>query len=164
MKRAFNLSANIENGFVKGSHYIVTPNAKKAISHIVNGFRSGLHSYTIIGTYGTGKSSFLLALESDLLRNKQEPLLFDPRTLSDATNYEILNIVGDYSELITILQHKLNNARSGESIIDALNRYYKECQKQGKFLVIVIDEFGKILEHAAQKQPRKGIVFLTAIG
>jgi len=163
MKRAFNLSANIENGFVKGSHYIVTPNAKKAISHIVNGFRSGLHSYTIIGTYGTGKSSFLLALESDLLRNKQEPLLFDPRTLSDATNYEILNIVGDYSELITILQHKLNNARSGESIIDALNRYYKECQKQGKFLVIVIDEFGKILEHAAKNNPEKELYFLQQL-
>ena len=75
MKRAFNLSANIENGSVMGSHYIVTPNAKKAISHIVNGFKSGVHSYTIIGTYGTGKSSFLLAMESDLLRKKQNTLL-----------------------------------------------------------------------------------------
>ncbi len=160
MKRTFNLSANIENGFAKGSHYIVTPNAKKAISHIVNGFKSGVHSYTIIGTYGTGKSSFLLAMENDLLHATKKPLLFDPQTLSDVADYEILNIVGDYCELLTLLQHKLNNARSGESVIDTLDRYYKACKKQGKFLVIVIDEFGKILEHAAKNNPEKELYFL----
>ena len=90
MERTFNLSANIENGFAKGSHYIVTPNAKKAISHIVNGFKSGVHSYTIIGTYGTGKSSFLLELEADLLHISKKPLLFEPQTLSDASRYEVL--------------------------------------------------------------------------
>lgn len=160
MKRMFNLSANIENGFAEGSHYIVTPNAKKAISHIVNGFNSGVHSYTIIGTYGTGKSSFLLAMESDLKRANKKPLLFDSRTLSEAKDYEVLNIVGDYCELLTLLQKKLDFVNSGESIIDALNRYYKKCQKQGKFLVIVIDEFGKILEHAAKNNPEKELYFL----
>lgn len=160
MKRTFNLSANIENGFTEGSHYIVTPNAKKAISHIVNGFKTGVHSYTIIGTYGTGKSSFLLAMENDLLNATKKPLLFDPQTLSDIADYEILNIVGDYCELLTLLQHKLNNAKSGESVIDTLDRYYKACKKQGKFLVIVIDEFGKILEHAAKNNPEKELYFL----
>lgn len=56
--RTFNLSANIENGFAEGTQYIVTPNAQKAIHNIVKDFRSGIHSFTIIGTYGTGKSSF----------------------------------------------------------------------------------------------------------
>ena len=51
--RTFSLSANIENGFAEGSQYIVTPNAQKAIHNIVNDFRSGIHSFTIIGTYGT---------------------------------------------------------------------------------------------------------------
>ena len=160
MKRTFNLSANIENGFAKGSRYIVTPNAKKAISHIVNGFNSGVHSYTIIGTYGTGKSSFLLAMEADLQHTAKKPLLFDPKTLSDVTDYEILNIVGDYCELLTLLQRKLNNTKSGDSVIDTLDRYYKSCKKQGKFLVIVIDEFGKILEHAAKNNPEKELYFL----
>lgn len=160
MKRTFNLSANIENGFTEGSHYIVTPNAKKAISHIVNGFKSGVHSYTIIGTYGTGKSSFLLALEADLLHTSKKSILFDPKTLSDSSNFEILNIVGDYCELLTLLQRKLNNSKSGDSVIDTLNHYYKTCQKQGKFLIIVIDEFGKILEHAAKNNPEKELYFL----
>lgn len=160
MKRTFNLSANIENGFTEGSHYIVTPNAKKAISHIVNGFKSGVHSYTIIGTYGTGKSSFLLALEADLLHTSKKSILFDPKTLSDTSNFEILNIVGDYCELLTLLHRKLNNSKSGDSVIDTLNQYYKTCQKQGKFLIIVIDEFGKILEHAAKNNPEKELYFL----
>ena len=66
MVETFSLSANIKNGFAEGSQYLVTPNAKNAIHNIVNDFRSGIHTFTIIGSYGTGKSSFLLALESDL--------------------------------------------------------------------------------------------------
>ena len=73
MKRTFSLSANIENGFAEGAQYIVTPNAQKAISSIVNDFHTGIHSFTIIGSYGTGKSSFLLALESDLKRRGKTP-------------------------------------------------------------------------------------------
>ena len=72
MARTFSLSANIENGFAEGAQYLVTPNAQKAISNIVNDFHSGIHSFTIIGSYGTGKSSFLLALESDLNKKSKK--------------------------------------------------------------------------------------------
>ena len=84
--RTFSLSANIENGFAKGAHYIVTPNAQKAIQNIVNDFRAGIHSFTIIGSYGTGKSSFLLALESDLKRTNKTPYLLDAKNLFDASD------------------------------------------------------------------------------
>ena len=50
MKHVFNLSANINNGFADGSKYIVTPNATKAIHNIVNDFKTGIHSFTIIGS------------------------------------------------------------------------------------------------------------------
>ena len=52
--QTFNLSANIENGFAKGMQYIVTPNAQNVVNNLINGFKTGIHSYTIIGTYGTG--------------------------------------------------------------------------------------------------------------
>ena len=61
--RKFSLSANIEYGFADGSQYIVTPNAQRSIYNIVNDFHSGIHSFTIIGSYGTGKSSFRGILE-----------------------------------------------------------------------------------------------------
>ena len=66
MNDTFNLSANIENGFLAEKQYVVTPNVRKAIQSILKDFHSGIHLFTIIGSYGTGKSSFLLALESDL--------------------------------------------------------------------------------------------------
>lgn len=163
MERTFNLSANIENGFPKGVRYIVTPNAKKSIGNIVDSFKSGIHSFTIIGTYGTGKSSFLLAVESDMQQGTSKNLLFNPSILSDKANFEILNIVGDYCDLVTLLQRKLNYGKSGDSVLDALDSFYKKCRKQGKFLVIAIDEFGKVLEHAAKNNPEKELYFLQKL-
>lgn len=163
MERTFNLSANIENGFPKGVRYIVTPNAKKSIGNIVDSFKSGIHSFTIIGTYGTGKSSFLLAVESDMQQGTSKNLLFNPSILSDNAKYEILNIVGDYCDLVTLLQRKLNYGKSGDSVLDALDSFYRKCGKQGKFLVIAIDEFGKVLEHAAKNNPEKELYFLQKL-
>lgn len=160
MKRTFNLSANIENGFADGDHYIVTPNARRAIHHIVNDFRSGIHSFNIIGSYGTGKSSFLLALESDLNGLSEKPYLLMPNIISNVSDFEFLNIVGDYSELTYLLREKLNVANSKKSVIDDLKSFYDKCQEQNKFLVIVIDEFGKVLEHAAKNNPEREIYFL----
>ena len=59
-------SINIEYQLNKDFNYIVTPNALSVLSNIVSSYQSGSHSFTIIGTYGTGKSSFIMALERDL--------------------------------------------------------------------------------------------------
>ncbi len=163
MKRTFSLSANIENGFAEGAQYIVTPNAKKAISSIVNDFQTGIHSFTIIGSYGTGKSSFLLALESDLKRRVKTPYLLDANNLLGTSDVEIMNIVGDYTELSTLLRRSLNVEDTTNSVLDELKVYYNKCQKQGKFLLIVIDEFGKVLEHAAKNNPEKELYFLQKL-
>ena len=160
MARTFSLSANIENGFAEGSQYLVTPNAQKAIHGIVNDFRSGIHSFTIIGSYGTGKSSFLLALESDLKRSSKQKYLLEAKNLSNAKSFEIINIVGDYTEMSTLLSNTLNVESNTNSILDRLKKHYLDCQKEGKFLLIVIDEFGKVLEHAAKNNPEKELYFL----
>lgn len=162
--RTFSLSANIENGFAEGSQYIVTPNAQKAIHNIVNDFRSGIHSFTIIGTYGTGKSSFLLALESDLLRKSEKKYLLEESNLSDSSGgYEFLNIIGDYAELSKLLSQKLNVEGSSNSILDELKYYYNSCQQKKKFLIVVVDEFGKVLEHAAKNNPEQELYFMQKL-
>ena len=107
MAKTFSLSANIENGFAEGMQYLVTPNAQNAIHNIVNDFRTGIHSFTIIGSYGTGKSSFLLALEADLKKTGKQKYLLDSKNLSDAKSFEIMNIVGDYAEMSTLLSKAL---------------------------------------------------------
>ena len=143
---SFSLSANIENGFADGMQYLVTPNAQNAIHNIVNDFRTGIHSFTIIGSYGTGKSSFLLALEADLKKTGKQKYLLDSKNLSDAKSFEIMNIVGDYAEMSTLLSKALNVEGNTTSILDSLKNYYTQCQKKGKFLLIVVDEF-KPAEH-----------------
>lgn len=157
--RTISLSANIEYGFDNEAQYIVTPNAKRSIYNIVNDFHTGIHSFTIIGSYGTGKSSFLLALESDL-QGKGKNYLLDAKNLFPKGKFEILNIVGDYTELSTLLHRQLCIEGSSESILDNLRSRYEECQKRGVFLVIVIDEFGKVLEHAAKNNPERELYFL----
>ena len=132
MKPTFNLSANIENGFAEGTQYIVTPNAQKAVHNLVNDFHAGIHSFTIIGSYGTGKSSFLLALESDLKKKTKKPYLIESKTLSRNQDFEIINIVGDYTELTTLLRRSLHADGTTSSVLDELKTYYNQRQKQNK--------------------------------
>jgi hypothetical protein len=160
MNKGFNLSANIENGFPLDAQYIVTPNGRRATQSIINDFKSGIHSFTIIGTYGTGKSSFLLALEADLNRDNKTKRLLNPQNLSETDDFEILNIVGDYMELSALLGRKLNIDGHSQSILDELKKYYNHLKEQNKFLLIVIDEFGKVLEHAAKNNPEQELYFL----
>lgn len=159
--RQFSLSANIEEGFASEAKYIVTPNVRQVAEGIVNGFRSGVHSYTIIGSYGTGKSSFLLALERDLMGGKQYDLL-NPSELSEK-KFEVLKIVGDYKELSVLLSQKLSVDGTADSILDELKTKYNKLKSRGKFLVIFIDEFGKVLEHAAKNNPERELYFMQKL-
>lgn len=51
---SFTTSINIERDFGKTPHYIVTANARQTIGKIINHFASGIHSFCLIGSYGTG--------------------------------------------------------------------------------------------------------------
>lgn len=158
----FSLSANIEEGFAKEAQYIVTPNARLVAEGIVNGFQAGVHSYTIIGSYGTGKSSFLLAFERDLMSNNHYELI-NPSSLSAKKKFEVLKIVGDYKELSVLLSQKLEVEGTADSVLDELKNKYNKLRNQGKFLVIFIDEFGKILEHAAKNNPERELYFMQKL-
>ena len=160
-KHIFSLSANIENGIPEGARYIVTPNVEKVLQDVVNAYQIGIHSFTIIGTYGTGKSSFLLNLEEDLKPgNRIRPLLKNPQVFHQG-GFEVLNIIGDSKSLSDILLEKLNELLSTNESnpLSLLKKYYAQVSKQGKMLFIAIDEFGKVLEHAAKYDPDKELYF-----
>jgi len=159
----FSLSANIETGFPEGNQYIVTPNAKKVLADIVNGYQTGIHSYTIIGTYGTGKSSFLIALQEDLSGKNKKKYLFEHPEVLGYEKFKTLNIVGDYASLPHLLARKLNIEGNTESILDALRAYCNKLDAKNTFLVIMIDEFGKVLEHAAKNDPENELYFMQKL-
>lgn len=164
MAMKFNLSINISQGVSDNFNYIVTPNAQKVYGNIVDSFQSGIHSFSIIGTYGTGKSSFLMALEQDLLYNKSK-LVSEKHVFAGADDFEFMNIVGDYTTLSTLLSNELSITPSNDSknIFSAMTKLLMRLKSQNKFLFIFIDEFGKILEHAANNNPEKELYFLQTL-
>ena len=83
-------SVNIEYGIDKDFKYIVTPNAQQVIGNIISSFRAGMHTFSLIGTYGTGKSSFLMALERDLNEGTTE-LVSDKSVFGKFDGFECLN-------------------------------------------------------------------------
>jgi len=155
-------SINIEVGIDKDFRYIVTPNTKKVIGDIITNFHNGIHAQTIIGTYGTGKSNFLAALERDLISNTTS-LIKDKTIISTQTeSFKFLKIIGDYMSMKSLLSEKLglDVQTNSKDIFEALSKYYGECKKKNKFLFILVDEFGKVLEHAAKTNPEEELYFL----
>lgn len=160
IRNRFTLSANIENGLVGGSNYIVTPNVEKVLQEIVNSFQSGIHSFTIIGTYGTGKSSFLINLEDNLVSAQSKRLLLQHPEVIHRGEFEILNILGDFKSLQELVKEKLlEKGITGDNPLEMLKAYYSQLKKQDKLLFIAIDEFGKVLEHAALNNPEEELYF-----
>jgi hypothetical protein len=153
-------SVNIEFGIDKSFEYIVTPNAENVVENVVSNFQSGIHSFSIIGTYGTGKSSFLMALERDLTM-RTRVLVRNNSIFGGFEKFEILNILGDYSSLSHLVAEKMNC--EGENIFSALKDFYERAKAKKKFVFIVIDEFGKVLEHAANNNPEQELYFLQKL-
>ena len=162
-----NLSANIERGIDRDEHYIVTPNVQRVANEIVRQYVSGIHSFCIVGTYGTGKSSFLLHFEDNLKAGGQGELVKNPQLLNGCSQFDFLNIVGDYTSIDKLLDEKLQPilGDTGESMdpLGKLRAYLKILKGQRKTLVIVIDEFGKLLEYAATKNPERELYYMQKL-
>ena len=103
----FNLSTNIKSTIFSDLNYIVTKNAKKTVGSLINDYNSGIHSFTLIGTYGTGKSSFLLALENDM-KNGSSELFTNKGQFNDYNKFSFINIVGEYNTLPVLLCREWN--------------------------------------------------------
>jgi DNA replication protein DnaC len=141
-------SINIEQATFCPEDYIVTQNALRVVGNIVDSFNSGVHSFNIIGSYGTGKSNFILALEYGL--QKGNALITNKGQFNGFNKFRFEKIVGDYVSLSNLLTSNLFPTRISENLFDNLEDYFKKAEKRKEFVVIIIDEFGKLLEYAAK--------------
>ncbi len=105
-----------------------------------------------------------MALEQDLLKDKSR-LVSKKQVFANAESFEFMNIVGDYSSLSTLLSKELsiNPSDDSKNIFSALTKLLTRLKSLNKFLFIFIDEFGKILEHAANNNPEKELYFLQTL-
>ena len=156
----YNASVNIEFGLQEDFQYIVTPNVQRVLGDIVSSVSTGIHSFSVIGTYGTGKSSFIMALEGGLL-GKNDSLIKERTVFFGSDSFEILNIVGEYDSLQGLLSRKLNV--ENRNVFDCIKQFCKKAESKNKAVIIVIDEFGKVLEHAAKNNPEEELYFIQQL-
>ncbi|MEO1031524.1 MAG: hypothetical protein AAFX55_08970, partial [Bacteroidota bacterium] len=97
MKSKISQSVNIIRDDNRKIDYYVTPNAKKTANEIFENFNRRTHSFNLIGSFGTGKSSFLWALEKSLKDN----LNYFNTPFNGKTDF--VKIVGDYQSLKSAL-------------------------------------------------------------
>ncbi|CAM3715047.1 hypothetical protein MUGA111182_04820 [Mucilaginibacter galii] len=162
MSKQFSPSINILRDESREFKYIATPNTKRVVDQIQDDITIGLRSFNLIGSYGTGKSSFLLALEQTLIGQAQH---FDTKLFANS-NCSFLKIVGSYQSIIDVFAEHLgvNEAKHRiDHILAELFAVYQAAGSKNQVLVIVIDEFGKFLEYAAKNRPEKELYFVQQL-
>ena len=96
------------------------------------------------------------------LKNENDFFFKANGQLSNLKKIEIVNIIGSYSPFEEVLHKalRLQVEPSISKVFEGFKRYYLQCLKANKFLVLLIDEFGKLLEYAAQNNPEERIFFI----
>jgi ribosomal protein S15P/S13E len=162
MANNFTTSVNIVRDTDRDFNYIPTPNARQVVSQIVNDFKKGIHSFNVVGTYGTGKSSFLLAFEQSIKGMKR---YFELNFLVEP-KYDFVKIVGSYVSIIEQFAdifgiQTIKNQQ--ENIFSEIFNRYHSIKNENKILFILIDEFGKFLEYASNHNPEKELYFVQQL-
>jgi hypothetical protein len=164
-KKYYNPSVNIKRDLGRELNYVPTPNSKLIFSEILKQYKSGTHSFTLIGAYGTGKSSFLLAFEQEI--NIQSFHFSNDRNKGLEKKFEVIPFVGEYSSLISSFAKgfgisDLENSTVNDIIIE-IEQFYSSLKKKEKGLAIFIDEFGKFLEYATKNNPEAELYFIQQL-
>ena len=162
MANNFTTSVNIIRDTDRDFNYIPTPNARQVVGQIVNDFKKGIRSFNVVGTYGTGKSSFLLAFEQSIKGTKR---YFEPN-FSKNPKYDFVKIVGSYASIVEQFEDAFNvqtNKNQQENILSEIFNRYHTMGNGNKVLFVMIDEFGKFLEYASKHNPEKELYFVQQL-
>lgn len=160
MNNKFSPSVNIIRDKGKKLDYIPTPNAERVLQNLNENIVKGIKSFYLVGSFGTGKSSFLWALENQVESGTK--IFNTPIIFNGHTKYKSLNIIGDYSSLEDALREELKIS-SRKDLIEGLKNHYHKLSSSKKGLLIVIDEFGKFLEYASENRPEKELYVIQKL-
>ena len=156
----FSPSINIIRDQKKEIDYTPTPNAERVIQNLNDNVTRGIKSFFLIGSFGTGKSAFLLALENQIVHG--DDIFHTPISFNGKTKYRSYNLVGDYRSLEETFREELK-LKSNKDIIAELNQAYIKLAAKNQGLLIAIDEFGKFLEYAAENRPEKELYIVQKV-
>ena len=144
-----NVSVNIQRDLNKEIDYIVTKNSLNIYNSLLSSYEAGVRSFIIQGSYGTGKSSFIWALENQIA-GKKSFFSNDGDQLNKVSTWNIVNIIGEPSSLISSFGQEFLDDENAtpKLILNAIRERIKTGKnvKSKKGLIIVVDEFGKHIE------------------
>ena len=149
------ISSNILKNDESSLDYIVTKNTQSIYGQVTDALNSKVSCFNLIGSYGTGKSSFLIAMESTVKGRTQ---YFKGKINPKKSDF--IKIIGDPKEsLRTSLAKELKCSDTVSEIINTLN--VRSAKKNALF--IIIDEFGKCLEYALSNNPKEETYFFQQL-
>lgn len=163
-KIKYSPSVNIVRDSDYSFNYIATPNATSTFHALINDINAGTKAHFLIGAYGTGKSSFLLAfkqtLEKSFIHFKEYT-----KSVKALSEYEFISIIGEYASLEETIakRYKLGKAYRSTDVIAAIDKEYKALHKKGKGIAFLVDEFGKFLEFAAKNNTESELYFIQLL-
>lgn len=158
---SFSPSVNIIRDKDREINYIRTINGQLTFEQIVETANSGARAFTIIGAYGSGKSTFLWALERAVTTENKFFDHFD-YFLKGYPTYHTLDIVGEFESLEKVMARELNCAQ--EDVIETFQTRAKDLKEAGIAWLVRIDEFGKFLEYAAKSNnPEADFYFIQRL-
>jgi len=162
----FNVSTNIIRDQDAILNYIVTKNAGDNFNLIASNYNHNNKFQAIIGSYGTGKSSFLWALEQNLLGKKN---IFNSvaETYPDIESFEFIKLIGEYKPLSMSLANTLKIECTDEdvedTVLEKLKKIVTKNSKKKIVTVLLFDEFGKFLEYAVKNNPDKEVYYIQRL-
>ena len=152
----FKISTNIERDANVNLDYILTKNADDVFERIIYNYGRGQHAFSVIGSYGTGKSTFLWALQKHLEGKR----MFSKSAASEfkgIKSFQFLRIVGESCSFKEKFCEVFGLAKLAESsnkkILKGFAALLDDIQSQKSALVLLVDEFGKHLEFVSKKNP-----------
>jgi hypothetical protein len=149
------ISTNILKNDHSSFNYIVTNNTQSIYTQVTDALFKKVSCFNLIGSYGTGKSSFLVAMESTFIGKTQ---YFLGTKIPKRPHF--IKVIGDPKQsLRTLLSKTLNVEDSVEAVTDSITALTQT--KDAVF--IIIDEFGKCLEYALLNNPKEETYFFQQI-
>lgn len=163
------------------AHYVVTNLIRETLQRVSNGLQpfSSQRAWRLTGDYGTGKSSFALALARVAAGHDQE-LPSDLRGwMNDQVRLEPILVTGDLEPLRTSLLKGIRDTEkrafgkcdsppsvlSNDELLMLLSELGDRIRTReiGDGLLIVLDELGQNLRYAAQHPDRDDIYLLQRL-
>lgn len=138
-------------------NYRLTSNSERVLRELDSSYSFGFRSFVIIGSYGTGKSAFLLTLTKHLKGTGLNFSKLLPKVVSG--KYEYIEIVGSFQSIQSAFRESIGLTAS-DDVLKELSRLH-DNSKDG--LIIVIDEFGKFLEYASNTNPKEELYFIQQL-